>query len=242
MLRTRPLILIADDEPHLVELLAYNLRAAGYDVDTAPDGKKTLERASKNPPDLILLDLMMPFVPGLTVAQRLRDNPQTRDIPIIMVTARADDADQIVGFRAGADDYITKPFSIDLLLARVEAVLRRTQQPPDEAHMLTLGEVRVNTDTFQAFVANKLIPLTATEFRLLAALLKANGRVLTRQELIVNAMGPGVTVTERTIDVHMTAIRRKLGKAGESIKTVRGVGYRAVAPDDAPENTIGPAH
>lgn len=232
-MRDKPLILIIDDEPHLVELLAYNVRAAGYEVETALDGRKGLERALKNPPSLVLLDLMMPLVPGLTVAQRLRETEATREVPIIMLTARSEDADQVRGLRAGADDYITKPFSIELLLARIEAVLRRTARPSTQDEtQISMGGVRVDTSTFQAFAGETMLSLTATEFRLLAALLKGQGRVLSRKELIAAAMGPGVTITERTIDVHMTAIRRKLGDDGGMIRTVRGVGYRAVSHDD----------
>lgn len=243
-MRDKPLILVVDDEPHLVELLAYNIRAAGYEVDTALDGKKALERAAKNPPDLVLLDLMMPLIPGLTVAQRLRENDATRHVPIVMLTARGENADQVRGLRAGADDYITKPFSIELLLARIEAVLRRSNRAADQANdaELSLGSVRVDTRTFQAYVGPTLLSLTATEFRLLAALLKGQGRVLSRKELIAAAMGPGVTITERTIDVHMTAIRRKLGDEGGMIRTVRGVGYRAVAHEGHDEKHTEAAH
>ncbi|MCL4221969.1 MAG: response regulator transcription factor [Phycisphaerales bacterium] len=233
-LRETPLILVVDDEPHLVELLAYNIRAAGYEVETALDGKKALERAAKNPPDLVLLDLMMPLVPGMVVAQRLRENDVTKHVPIIMLTARGENADQVRGLRAGADDYVTKPFSIELLLARIEAVLRRSTRAAEQANEaeISVGSVRVDTRTFQAYVGSTLLTLTATEFRLLAALLKGQGRVLSRKELIAAAMGPGVTITERTIDVHMTAIRRKLADEGAMIRTVRGVGYRAVAHED----------
>ncbi|GAB4383377.1 MAG: response regulator transcription factor [Phycisphaerales bacterium] len=235
MLHTKPLILVVDDEPHLVELLAYNIRAAGYDVETALDGKRALDLAAKKCPDLVLLDLMMPHVPGITVAQRLREAEATRHVPIIMLTARTEDADQIRGLRAGADDYVTKPFSIELLMARIEAVLRRSARKDEQAEESTfsLGPVRVDMNTCRAFVDDTPLPLTATEFRLLAALIKSRGRVLSRKELIAAGMGPGVTITERTIDVHMTAIRRKLGKAGDMILTVRGFGYRAVLPEPA---------
>lgn len=243
-MRDKPLILIVDDEPHLVELLAYNIRAAGYEVDTALDGKKALERAAKNPPDLVLLDLMMPLIPGMAVAQRLRENDATRHVPIIMLTARSENADQVRGLRAGADDYVTKPFSIELLLARIEAVLRRSNRAADQVNEseISVGSVRVDTRTFQAHVGSTLLTLTATEFRLLAALLKGQGRVLSRKELISAAMGPGVTITERTIDVHMTAIRRKLGDEGAMIRTVRGVGYRAVAHEGQDEKHPETAH
>jgi two-component system, OmpR family, phosphate regulon response regulator PhoB len=229
-------ILVVDDEPAIVELVSYNLRAEGYLVDFVTNGREAIAHALRNPPNLVLLDLMMPEIPGLTVAQRLRENDLTRRIPIIMLTARGENTDQIAGFRAGADDYITKPFSMDLLLARVEAVLRRAQLDEAEAQVgqLVLGPIRVNPDTFEAWCEKELMHLTATEFRMLAALIGSHERVLSRRDLIGVSMGPGVTITERTIDVHVTAIRRKLGKHGGMIRTVRGVGYRAAVdePDD----------
>jgi two-component system phosphate regulon response regulator PhoB len=229
-------ILVVDDEPAILELVSYNLRAHGYKVEIAATGQKALSHALRDPPDLILLDLMMPELPGLTVAQRLRENELTRDVPIIMLTARSENLDQLAGFRAGADDYITKPFSMELLIARVDAVLRRssgTTASDTDGH-LSLGPVRVDMATFQAWNEDELLQLTATEFRILAGLVASNGRVLSRRDLIGAAMGPGVTITERTIDVHVTAIRRKLGEQADIIRTVRGVGYRAVhEPIDA---------
>jgi len=229
-------ILVVDDEPAIVELVTYNLRANGYLVNFVKNGREALAHAMRNPPDLVLLDLMMPEIPGLTVAQRLRENDLTRRVPIIMLTARSENTDQIAGFRAGADDYITKPFSMDLLLARVEAVLRRAQQDDASAQVgpLTLGPIRVDPNTFEAWCEDELLHLTATEFRMLTALIGSHERVHSRRDLIGVSMGPGVTITERTIDVHMTAIRRKLGEHGGIIRTVRGVGYRAVV--DEPED------
>lgn len=229
-------ILVVDDEPAIVELVSYNLRASGYLVDFATNGREAIAHAMRNPPDLVLLDLMMPEVPGLTVAQRLRENDLTRRVPIIMLTARGENTDQIAGFRAGADDYITKPFSMDLLLARVQAVLRRAQidKTEPDSDQIVLGPIRVDSVAFEAWCDDELLHLTATEFRILAALVSSHERVLSRRDLIGASMGPGVTITERTIDVHVTAIRRKLGEHGGIIRTVRGVGYRAVidSPDD----------
>lgn len=223
-------ILVVDDEPALVELVSYNLRSKGYKVQSASNGREALAHAFRDPPDLILLDLMMPQVSGLTVAERLRENDLTRTVPIIMLTARGEHMDQLAGFRAGADDYVPKPFAMDLLLARIEAVLRRVNADPVQSNTgeITLGPVRVDPGTFQAWSDGELLHLTATEFRILAALVASNGRVLSRRDLIGAAMGPGVTITERTIDVHVTSIRRKLGTHAGIIRTVRGVGYRAV--------------
>lgn len=221
---------MVDDEPALVELVTYNLRSKGYKVESASTGREALAHAFRDPPDLVLLDLMMPEVSGLTVAERLRENDLTRAVPIIMLTARGEHTDQLAGFRAGADDYVAKPFAMDLLLARIEAVLRRAASDHAVATSgeLTLGPIRVDSNTFQAWSEDELLHLTATEFRILAALVASNGRVLSRRDLIGAAMGPGVTITERTIDVHVTSIRRKLGGHAGIIRTVRGVGYRAV--------------
>jgi two-component system phosphate regulon response regulator PhoB len=221
-------VLVVDDEPALVELVSYNLRSNGYTVASASNGREALAHAFRDPPDLVLLDLMMPEVSGLSVAERLRDNELTRAVPIIMLTARGGHTDQLAGFGAGADDYVAKPFAMDLLLARIAAVLRRTSGEQAQPGVLTLGPIRVDSGTFQAWSGDERLQLTATEFRILAALVASNGRVLSRRDLIGAAMGPGVTITERTIDVHVTSIRRKVGRHADIIRTVRGVGYRAV--------------
>lgn len=224
-------ILVVEDERDLVELLEINLRRAGYQVSSATDGRDGLAKARSVSPDLVILDLMLPGLPGSEIAQKLRAEPVTAGIPIIMLTARADEVDQIVGLTIGADDYITKPFSMKVLLARVQAVLRRATDSPKPAERLRLGPIEVEPGSHQVWVAGDLVQLTLTEFRLLASLLLARGRVLSRADLMARAMGPGVLVTERTIDVHITALRRKLsqdgGEAGSLIRTVRGVGYRA---------------
>ena len=227
-------ILVVDDERDLAELLVYNLKRAGYGVAAAFNGRAALESITNRIPDLILLDVMLPELSGTEVASRVRSNPQTASIPIIMLTAKGEEVDQIVGLTVGADDYVAKPFSMKVLLARIEAVLRRAARAGEDTAQLTMGGLRVNTDTHEAFVNDEVIKLTLTEFRLLTSLLQAGGRVLNRQMLMARAMGAGVTVTERTIDVHMTAIRKKIGPASALIKTVRGVGYKAT-PDDAGE-------
>jgi two-component system phosphate regulon response regulator PhoB len=220
-------VLIVEDEKDLAELLSYNLRRAGYEVAHAATGLKALQVISERRPDLILLDIMLPELSGTEVASRVRSNPETASVPIIMLTAKGEEVDQVVGLTVGADDYVTKPFSMKVLLARVDAVLRRTARPGDEQPLIQLGPVSVNMQTHEAFVDGEAIKLTLTEFRLLSSLLAASGRVLSRKLLMSRAMGPGVTVTERTIDVHVTAIRKKLGAHAGMIKTVRGVGYRA---------------
>lgn len=223
-------VLVVEDERDLSELLAYNLRRAAYDVSVCCSGRQALETISAKPFDLILLDIMLPELSGTEIASRIRSNPATASVPIIMLTAKSEEVDQLVGLTVGADDYITKPFSTKVLLARIEAVLRRAQQPDVGGRVLTMSDTVLNLDTHEASVRGEPVKLTLTEFRLLAALIQAAGRVLPRSALMSRAMGPGVTVTERTIDVHITSIRRKLGDQGAIIKTVRGVGYRAT-PD-----------
>ena len=220
-------VLVVEDEKDLSELLVYNLRRAGYQVSNAATGLKALQSIADRRPDLILLDIMLPELSGTEVASRIRSNPQTAAIPIIMLTAKGEEVDQLVGLTVGADDYVTKPFSMKVLLARVEAVLRRSARPQDEPALIQLGPVSVNMQTHEAMVDSEAIKLTLTEFRILSSLLSAGGRVLSRRILMSQAMGPGVTVTDRTIDVHVTAIRKKLGSHSPMIKTVRGVGYRA---------------
>lgn len=231
------LILVVDDERDLVESLVYTLGKAGYQTAVAATGRAALDAVASRRPDLVLLDIMLPELSGTEVAARLRTNPQTADLPIVMLTAKGEEVDQIVGLTVGADDYIPKPFSMKVLLARIEAVLRRSgrSSAPAEQRLLSMGPVQVNLETHEASVDGELVKLTLTEFRLLASLIQASGRVLSRGVLMSKAMGPGVMVTERTIDVHVTAIRKKLGPASPIIKTVRGVGYRATPEMEAQE-------
>jgi len=235
-------VLVVDDEKDLAELLVYNLRRVGYRTSVAHSGRQALEVLATGLPDLVLLDVMLPELSGTEVASRIRSNPLTAATPIVMLTAKGEEVDEIVGLTVGADDYISKPFSMKVLLARVEAVLRRTSRSGDSARLVSLGGVEINVETHEAFVDGELMKLTLTEFRLLSALVQTSERVLSRSSLMARAMGPGVTVTERTIDVHMTAIRRKLGARAGMIKTVRGVGYRATPEsDDADTETFAGA-
>ena len=227
-------ILVVDDEKDLVELLVYNLHKQGYRTSIARTGRSAVDQAVSTPPDLIVLDIMLPELSGTEVASRLRTNPVTAEIPILMLTAKSDEVDQIVGLTVGADDYVTKPFSVKVLLARIDALLRRSAKPATTARTIALGAIEINPETHEVTVSGELVKFTLTEFRLLAALIQAGGRVLSRTTLMARAMGPGVTVTERPIDVHMTSIRKKLGDLAGVIKTVRGVGYRATLDDDAP--------
>ncbi|MDP1663402.1 MAG: response regulator transcription factor [Phycisphaerales bacterium] len=232
-------ILIVEDERDLAEMLSYNLARAGYLPTVAADGQRAVQLAQQSPPDCIVLDLMLPVMPGLEVARILRESPSTTSIPILMLTARAEEADELAGLAAGADDYVTKPFSVKVVLARIEALLRRTpsrgQSAP--AGSVTLGLVHADLEQHTVTSAGDSVKLTLTEFNLLVALMGSPRRVLSRNELIAKVMGPGVVVTTRTIDVHIASIRRKLNHAGGQIRTIRGVGYQMSAEIHAEEQT-----
>lgn len=218
-------ILVIEDDRSLAEVLAYNLRQAGYEVTVAHDGQDGLNQARRRRPHLVLLDLMLPVVDGLDVCRQLRSDPYTKETKIIMVTAKSDETDEVVGFTLGADDYVTKPFSVKVLLERIKAILRRSQDE-HSSNLLAVHDVVLDLDKFRVTVAGEPVPLTRTEFRLLEALMRQPGRVFDRSELIEAAIGDDSMVLERTIDVHIRALRRKLGEAARYIQTVRGVGYR----------------
>lgn len=227
-------VLVVDDEPDLVELIAYNLQQQGHSVLSASNGLAGLELAKSRQPDLLVLDVMMPEINGIEVARRLRSQTETASIPIIMLTAKSEETHELEGLGAGADDYITKPFSMQVLLARINAMARRTNSGAGgRGSRLSLGPVTIDLDEHQASVDAMPIALTITEFRLLSTLIANEGKVMTRPALISSAIGPGVTVTERTIDVHITALRKKIAPHSGMISTVRGVGYRADAPQPA---------
>jgi two-component system phosphate regulon response regulator PhoB len=221
----QPRILIVEDERALTKVLTYNLQREGYEVIVAHDGREGLHKAQTHPPDLIILDLMLPSLDGLEVCRELRAGEHTRSIPILMLTAKAEETDQVVGFTIGADDYVTKPFSVKVLLQRVKALQRRAESPMEAAIVEHLG-VRIDRTRHRASVAGKDLDLTPTEFRLLECLVRQPGRAFTRHQLMDAAIGDGAVVLERTIDVHIKTLRRKLGAAGDLIETVRGVGYR----------------
>jgi two-component system phosphate regulon response regulator PhoB len=222
----KPKVLIIEDERPLTEVLAYNLRKEGYDTIVAHDGQEGLRKAQTALPDIILLDLMLPVKDGLEVCRELRAGERTRAIPILMLTARSEETDQIVGFSMGADDYVTKPFSVKVLLQRVKALQRRAEPRVETTDVLEHLGVRIDKVRHQAFIDDEALDLTPTEFRLLECLVRQPGRAFTRQHLIDAAIGDGTLVLERTIDVHIRSLRRKMGKLGDLIETVRSVGYR----------------
>jgi two-component system, OmpR family, phosphate regulon response regulator PhoB len=223
---TQPRILIVEDERALTDVLTYNLRREGFEISVAHDGQDGLRKAQTALPDLIILDLMLPVLNGLEVCRQLRAGEYTRTIPIIMLTAKAEETDQVVGFSLGADDYVTKPFSVKVLIQRIKALQRRADPGNEPADMVEHLGVRIDRLRHKALVHESEVELTPTEFRLLECLLRQPGRAFTRAQLMDLAMGDGTIVLERTIDVHIKSLRRKLGPAGELIETVRGVGYR----------------
>jgi two-component system phosphate regulon response regulator PhoB len=219
-------ILIIDDEKDLLELVRYNLEKEGYDAICAADGETGLEIATRHKPALILLDLMMPGKDGLEVCRQLRSDHRTNRVPIIMLTAKATEADRVVGLELGADDYVVKPFSPRELVARVKAVLRRSASQQEPAATLGDSELSINLSGHEVTAFGQRVQLTATEFRILQFLASRPGKVSSRDEIIDAALGRDTAIFDRTIDVHITSIRRKLGKAGEKIETVRGFGYK----------------
>jgi two-component system alkaline phosphatase synthesis response regulator PhoP len=220
-------ILVIDDEEDILELLKYNLSREGYKVSCAASGEKTLRSVRSGIPDLIVLDLMLPGIDGLDVARQLKNDPKTRDVPIVMLTAKGEEADIVTGLELGADDYITKPFSPRVLVARVKAVLRRkVKEPPDKASVLHIHDVEIHPGRREVLVNGEPVQLTFTEFGILNFLARRPGWVFTRSQIVDAVRGDDYFVTDRSVDVQIVGLRKKLGPAGTDIETVRGVGYR----------------
>ncbi len=228
-----PRILIVEDEPDIAEVLAYNLRKEGFAVESIDRGDEALARIEREPPDLILLDLMLPGLDGLEITRALKRNPATASIPLIMLTARGEEIDRIVGFELGADDYITKPFSPREVVLRAKAVLRRTPVLPAEeestVRVLQIGGLHLDPEAHRCTVHGEEVALTATEFRLLRLLIERAGRVQTRGRLLSDVWGYADDIDSRTVDTHIRRLRRKLGQEADRIETVIGVGYRLTA-------------
>ena len=223
-----PKILIVEDEPDIVELLAYNLHQAGFETITAFNGEDALRHANTRPPDLVLLDVLLPGVDGLEVCRMLKRNPTTADIPVIMLTAKGEKTDRIVGLELGADDYVTKPFSPREVVLRIRAVQRRMEEARTSAAVkqLRIHDLVIDLDKHQVFNRGQKLDLTATEFKLLTLLAGAPGRVFTRDLLMNELWGDNYFAVDRTVDTHISRLRRKLDHLSGAIETVRGVGYR----------------
>ncbi|HEX7088873.1 MAG TPA: response regulator transcription factor [Longimicrobiales bacterium] len=221
-------ILVVEDERDIAALVAYHLTREGYRVRTADDGAEAIEEVSRERPDLVILDLMLPGFSGYDVLAELRRHTATADVPVVVLTARRDEADRVRGLELGADDYVTKPFSPRELVLRVGAVLRRVRSPAVAAggRMLTGGPIAVDLDALEVTVDGRPVELTPTEYRLLVALMERRGRVQSRQQLLENAWDIHVRIETRTVDMHVQRLRTKLGAAGKWIETVRGFGYR----------------
>lgn len=220
-------ILVVDDEEDILELLKFNLSREGYQVSCAASGEEALSQVRSKTPDLMVLDLMLPGIDGLEVAKSLKQDPETKNIPIVMLTAKGEEADIVTGLELGADDYITKPFSPRILVARVRAVLRRkTKEPPDKTSVLRVHDLEIHPGRHEVLVNGKPIPLTFTEFGILGYLVRRPGWVFTRSQIVDAVRGDDYFVTDRSVDVQIVGLRKKLGPAGRYIETVRGVGYR----------------
>ncbi len=219
-------VLVIDDEKDLIELVRYNLEKEGFQVKSAKDGERGLAAALQELPDIILIDLMLPGIDGLDVCRSLRTHSRTARIPVIMLTAKSEESDRVLGLELGADDYVTKPFSPRELIARIKAVLRRTSTPQAPSDVIRRGGLIIDLMRREVTCGGEPILLTATEFRLLQFLADHPGRVFSRSQLIDGALGRDVSVVDRTIDVHITGLRKKLAACGEWIETVRGFGYR----------------
>ena len=219
-------ILIVEDERDVVDLLTLNLRkAGGFIISTAPDGAAGLQKARTEKPAFIILDLMLPKMPGLEICKILKTDPGTRHIPIMMLTAKAEEIDRIVGLEFGADDYVTKPFSPREVILRIKAILRRGRGESDE-ETVTAGAITIDPVRHQVSVGGKRVHLTSIEFKLLRTLLQRRGRVQARDRLLNDVWGYESVIDTRTVDTHVRRLREKLGKAGDVIETVRSFGYR----------------
>ena len=220
-------ILVVDDEPDIVALVAYHLARAGYRVSTAANGSDALRAAAAERPALVVLDLMLPGLSGYEVLQRMRADPSTRDIAVLMLTARREEPDRIQGLSLGADDYLTKPFNPQELVLRVGAILRRTRTAtPAAGTALAVGPIRIDRETHRVTVDDRELDLTATEYKLLVTLAERRGRVQDRAQLLEAVWEASPDIQTRTVDMHVQRLRAKLGAAGDLIETVRGFGYR----------------
>jgi two-component system, OmpR family, phosphate regulon response regulator PhoB len=222
-------VLIVDDDPDIVRLVSYNLSQSGFEAVHANTGREALEIVQKHPPDLVILDLMLPDVDGIEVCRTLRSHEISSNIPIVMLTARGEEIDRVVGFELGADDYVMKPFSPRELVLRIKSILRRSRTERNTG-MLRAGKIHIYPDRRQCFLGSESILLTVKEFDLLHELIRARGNVLTRDVLMDRVWGYHGDATSRTLDTHIRRLREKLGPEGAFVETVRGIGYRIALP------------
>ena len=224
----KPHILVVDDEPDLVELVEYNLSREHYQVSTANDGETALDLAREHLPDLILLDLMLPGMDGLEVCRQLKGEARTSHIPIIMLTAKADETDAVIGLAQGADDYVRKPFGVRELVARVSARIRAADSAREQEarKVIKHGDLTLDSIKHEVELGGKPVKLTMTEFKLLRHLMSNAGRAFSRNQLLDAAIAPDTVVIDRNVDVHIATLRKKLGSYGTSIETIRGLGYK----------------
>jgi len=219
-------ILVVEDEEDIVDLIEYHLKQSGYSVITALDGPSGLELARKKRPVLVILDLMLPGMDGKDVCRALKSNALTQWIPIVMLTAKTEEVDRVIGFELGADDYVTKPFSPRELVLRVKAILRRKEAPAEGEKVIQIGDLLIDIDRHQVSLKKNPFQLTSTEFKLLVELVSNRGRVQTRERLLDKVWGYTYEGYARTVDTHIRRLREKLGSLGDFIETIRGVGYR----------------
>ncbi len=225
----RKKIVVIEDEPDIVEVVSYNLKREGYNVLSVERGDEGLNLVRNQSPNLVILDLMLPGMDGLSICQQMKSDPLVRDIPVIIISGKGEESDVVIGLELGADDYLTKPFRGRELVARVKAVLRRGPTQEDQtSERAVVNNLVIDVARHEVRVGDELIDLTATEFKILYQLASQPGRAFTREQLLNRVVGLGVVVVDRNIDVHILAVRKKLGDAAKMIQTIRGVGYRLV--------------
>ncbi len=228
-------ILIVDDEPDVTELVSYQLRAKGFAVEALNNPTQSIARIRSFQPDLVILDVMMPEISGIQICRMLRADPKTKTIPVVFLTARAEEADRVLGLEVGGDDYICKPFSVKELILRVQGLLRRAsgaEGADDQPKRLEIGAIALDSERHAATLRGAPIELTATEFRLLRLLMERKGRVQTREHLLLNVWNYETEIETRTVDTHIRRLREKLGDQADLIETLRGVGYRMIDPQN----------
>ncbi|ACL67468.1 two component transcriptional regulator, winged helix family [Anaeromyxobacter dehalogenans 2CP-1] len=225
-------VLLVDDERDLLSLLDFNLRASGFETLLATTGEQALSHLRRRVPDLVLLDVMLPDVSGTEVCRQIKSDPRTRHVPVVMLTAKGDEVDRVVGFELGADDYVTKPFSVRELVLRLKAVLRRAGARPSERPPESVGPIRVDVESHRVYVDGAEVVLTPLEFKLLTTLMSRLGRVQSRDQLLEDVWEMSAEVETRTVDTHVKRLREKLGSGRDLLETVRGIGYRLVDPSE----------